>query len=63
MTINFTFEDHLYCLVRHSDEKISVQEVVGEWDWFVEENGLELNTKAMEGYTRAILTCSGWINR
>lgn len=59
--IKFTFEDHLYNLVRHSDEKVTVGETVEEWLWFVEENGLEINNKSLEGYTKAVLTCNGWI--
>jgi hypothetical protein len=59
--IEMTFEDHLWCVVNHTDDRITVKEVVEEWHWWVEENTITLNREAWEGYTKAVLTCNRYI--
>lgn len=56
--MQFTFEDQLYWTFRNIDDILSIEDVVEEWLWFIEKNGVEINKLSLEAYTRTLLKCS-----
>jgi len=57
----YDFTAHLYVVARLVDKPLIMKTVSEEWDWWVKEHGIDLNTKTWQEYTDAVFFCKGLI--
>jgi hypothetical protein len=57
----FTFTEHLYLMMTKCKNVNNMKAVSEEWDWWVDEYGIELNVQSWQEYADAVFFCKGLI--